>query len=129
MRLADKPIAGWGGLVVIIGFRRSGIAKAAEETFGELEPGSNRAYKSCDLIVSLMAANYMGDNRAEHMDLLRQDAHVRAMAGRGGILPPSQHARRRKLHRYAYSPRRATYGGFIAPGVLAQLALCLIPFL
>jgi hypothetical protein len=80
VRFTDKPITGWGGLVVMSKwFAKIGVAKVAEEIFGAFEPGSNRGYKPWELIVSFMAAIYMGANRVAHVDLLRHDAPVRAM--------------------------------------------------
>ena len=80
VRFTDKPITGWGGLVVMSKwFARIGVKEIVEETFGAFEPGSNRGYKPWELIVSFMVAIYMGANRVAHIDLLRRDAPVRAM--------------------------------------------------
>ena len=80
VRFTDKPITGWGGLVVISKwFWIVGVKEVVEETFGTFEPGSNRGYKPWELIVSFIAAIYMGANRVAQIDLLRWDAPVRGM--------------------------------------------------
>jgi hypothetical protein len=80
VRFTDKPITGWGGLVVISKwFCKVGVKEVVEETFGVFEPGSNRGYKPWELIVSFIVAIYMGANRVAQIDLLRWDAPVRGM--------------------------------------------------
>jgi len=80
VRFTDKPITGWGGLVVISRwFCKVGVKEVVEETFGAFEPGSNRGYKPWELIVSFIVAIYMGANRVAQIDLLRWDAPVRGM--------------------------------------------------
>jgi len=80
VRFTDKPITGWGGLVVISKwFWKVGVKEVVEETFGAFEPGSNRGYKPWELIISFIVAIYMGANRVAQIDLLRWDAPVRGM--------------------------------------------------
>lgn len=80
VRFTDKPITGWGGLVVMgKWFGKVGVREVIEGTFAELEPGSNRGYKPWELIISFMVAIYMGANRVAHVNLLRWDVPVRAM--------------------------------------------------
>ena len=80
VRFTDKPITGWGGLVVMSKwFAKIGVTEEAEGIFGTFDPGSNRGYKPWELIISFMVAIYMGANRVAHIDLLRWDAPVRAM--------------------------------------------------
>ena len=80
VRFTDKPITGWGGLVVISRwFSKVGVKEVVEETFGAFEPGSNRGYKPWELIISFIVAIYMGANRVAQIDLLRWDAPVRGM--------------------------------------------------
>ena len=80
VRFTEKPITGWGGLVVISRwFCKVGVKEVVEETFGAFDPGSNRGYKPWELIVSFIVAIYMGANRVAQIDLLRWDAPVRGM--------------------------------------------------
>ena len=80
VRFTDKPITGWGGLVVMSKwFAKIGVREVAEGTFGAFDPGSNRGYKPWELIISFMVAIYMGANRVAHIELLRWDAPVQAM--------------------------------------------------
>lgn len=80
VRFTDKPITGWGGLVVMSRwFAKIGLREVVGETFAVFEPGSNRGYKPWELIVSFMVAIYMGANRVAHIDLVRWDAPVKAM--------------------------------------------------
>jgi hypothetical protein len=80
VRFTDKPITGWGGLVVMSKwFAKIGVREVAGKTFEVFDPGSNRGYKPWELIISFMVAIYMGANRVAHIDLVRWDAPVRAM--------------------------------------------------
>lgn len=80
VKFTDKPITGWGGLVVMgKWFGKIGVCEVIEETFVELSPGSNRGYKPWELIVSFMVAIFMGADRVAHIHLLRWDGPVRAM--------------------------------------------------
>lgn len=80
VRFTDKPITGWGGLVVMgKWFAKIGLREVIGETFAEFDPGSNRGYKTWELIISFMVAIYMGANRVAHIDLLRWDAPVQSM--------------------------------------------------
>ena len=80
VRFTDKPITGWGGLVVMSKwFAKIGLREVVAETFAVFEPGSNRGYNPWELIISFMVAIYMGANRVAHIDLLRWDEPVRAM--------------------------------------------------
>ncbi len=56
----DKPITGWGGLVVMgKWFEKVDVREVVEETFGAFEPGSNRGYKPWELIIAFIVAIYM----------------------------------------------------------------------
>jgi len=69
----DKQISPWGGLRIIQEFfERSGL----KEIIGRLslpEPGSNRGYKSQDLIEGFMVSVILGARRFSHSGTLRYD--------------------------------------------------------
>jgi hypothetical protein len=81
LRFSDKEITAWGGMAVMkrlldhLGFQGALSASRLPQ------PGSNRGYRSEQLITQFMLAVWCGANRFEHAEITRHDPVLRQLFG------------------------------------------------
>lgn len=78
----NRKISPWGGIKYFQQvFVRSGIRDFINSVDGLPQPGSNRGYKSIDLIEGFLTSVILGARRLEHCGMLRTDEVIREIFG------------------------------------------------
>ncbi|MCK7468316.1 MAG: hypothetical protein MZU91_09480 [Desulfosudis oleivorans] len=77
----DKEITPWGGMALMKKMMERCNIDELISALGLPEPGSNRGYKSEQIIKSFLVSVWCGANRFLHTEVTRQDAVIRRIFG------------------------------------------------
>ena len=77
----DKDITPWGGMALMKKMLDHCDIDSMISTLGFPEPGSNRGYRTEEIIKSFLVSVWCGANRFMHTEVTRQDAVIRKIFG------------------------------------------------